>query len=152
MRSAGIGGDAQEVRCDGPALAFGDLASQESAQFVPVIEVELERDPVAGRFVEHGGSGLACEVHPGITPDQSIVFIGESMTIPLPDAAHGIMQCRADCVDGVDRVGVGEYGFRIDADGIDGPDALKIVAQPANRGGWTAGIQAINELGNLFCT
>src|SRR5208283_6196002 len=98
-------------------LALGDLAPEESAQFLPVIEVQLKRNPVTGRFVEDRGSGLARQIHPGVTPDQPIAFVGESVTVPLSDTSHGIMQRTANRIDGVECIGVGEDRFWIDADG-----------------------------------
>ena len=74
------------MRCEGPARwLLGDFAPEESTQFLLVVEVQLKRNPVAGRFVEDGGAGLACQVHPGVAPDQPIVFVGEPVTVPLPD-------------------------------------------------------------------
>ncbi len=132
------------------AVPLGNLAAEEVRQFFRVIEVQLEGNPVASRLVEDGRLFLPMETHPRIAPDQAIIFISEPKSIPLSDPADSIAERRADGIDGILGLGVGEDGFGIDPDGVDGADRLQVVAQPSDSRGRTAGVEAVDELGDFF--
>ena len=97
-------------------------------------------------------SVIPLQIHPRIAPDQSVVFVGESMAVPLADSADRVAQGRTDRVDRVFGFGMADDGFGVDADRVDCADRFEVFTQPANRRRRTAGLEAIDELGDLFGT
>ena len=87
-----------------------------------------------------------------IAPDQAVVLVGEPVAVPLADSADGVAQRRADRIDGVLGFGMPDDGFGIDPDRVDRADRLQVIAEPADGGGRTAGIEAVDELGDFFGT
>ena len=84
----------------------GDLTAEEASEFLGVIEVQLERDPFARRFIENRRPRFPFQIHPGVAPDQPVILIGESVPVPLADAPDRIVEGGADGIDGVERIGV----------------------------------------------